>query len=57
MHKAPASIFPMADAATGAGDWKFELPRRGRTILVWSEKTGKIVRKFTWNGQKFLEQK
>ncbi|HEY6206501.1 MAG TPA: hypothetical protein VIW21_10085 [Chthoniobacterales bacterium] len=47
----------MADAATGAGDWKFELPRRGRTILVWSEKTGKIVRKFTWNGQKFLEQK
>lgn len=37
--------------------WQFSLPRKGRTIIVRSEKTKKILRKFTWNGEKFQEDK
>jgi len=37
--------------------WQFELPREGRTILVRSEKTKKVLHKFTWTGEKFQEQK
>jgi len=37
--------------------WQFELPRGGRTILVRSEKTKKVLHKFTWTGEKFQEQK
>jgi len=37
--------------------WQFELPRKGCTILVRSEKTKKILHKFTWSGEKFVEQK
>src|SRR6266404_906583 len=38
-------------------DLQFELPRQGRTILVRSQKSGKVLRKFTWNGEKFVEQR
>ena len=31
--------------------WQFELPRKGCTILVRSEKTKKILHKFTWSGE------
>jgi hypothetical protein len=37
--------------------WQFELPRKGRTILVRSEKTKKILHKFSWTGEKFQEEK
>jgi len=37
--------------------WQFELPRKGCTILVRSEKTKKILHKFIWSGEKFVEQK
>jgi hypothetical protein len=37
--------------------WQFELPRKGRTIVVRSEKTRKILQKFTWTGEKFQEEK
>jgi hypothetical protein len=38
-------------------DLQFELPRQGSTILVRSQKSGKVLRKFTWNGEKFVEQR
>ena len=38
-------------------DWQFELPRKGRTIVVRSEKAKKILHKFSWNGEKFQEEK
>jgi len=38
-------------------NWRFELPRRGRTVLVRNQKSGKILHKFTWNGEKFQEEK
>jgi hypothetical protein len=37
--------------------WQFELPRKGRTIVVRSEKTRKILQRFTWTGEKFQEEK
>ena len=57
MHKTRRSIFPVADAGNGEGNWRFELPRQGRTVLVRSQKSGKVLRKLTWNGEKFVEQK
>ena len=57
MGKVPRSIFPVADAGNDAGNWRFELPRHGRTVLVRSQKSGKILRKLTWNGEKFQDTK
>ena len=57
MHKTSRSIFPVADAGSEKGNWRFELPRHGRIVLVRGQKSGKILRKFTWNGDKFVEQK
>jgi hypothetical protein len=37
--------------------WQFELPRKGRTLVVRSEKAKKILHKFSWNGEKFQEEK
>lgn len=37
--------------------WQFELPRRGKTIRVRTQKGGKILHKFTWSGEEFVEQK
>jgi len=37
--------------------WQFYLPRKGRTIVARSEKTKKILRRFTWDGEKFQEEK
>jgi hypothetical protein len=63
MHKVSRRVFPIGDR-WGSGEYEskyedlqFELPRRGRTILVRSQKSGKVLRKFTWNGEKFVEQR
>jgi hypothetical protein len=35
---------------------RFELPRKGRTILVRAQKGGKILHRFTWNGEAFQNE-
>ena len=55
MKKTRRSIFPVGDAGNDKGDWRFELPRHGRTVLVRSQRSGKVLRKLTWNGEKFVE--
>jgi hypothetical protein len=61
MHKIKRSIFPIADSPYEAEkekpNWKFELPREGRTILVRTGKGRKILHKITWNGETFEKQK
>ena len=57
MKSVSRSIFPFRDAGNGQGDWKFELPRQGRTVLVRSQKNEKTIRKFIWDGQRFVETK
>jgi len=39
------------------GNWQFELPRKGKTILVRAQNGKKILHKFTWNGEKFEKEK
>jgi hypothetical protein len=35
-----------------------ELPRQGKTFVINSHlSSGKIVRRFTWNGSKFVKEK
>jgi hypothetical protein len=61
MHKSPRKTFPIGDAWSNGTDepqpqsWYFELPRQGRTVLVRSLKTKKILHRVTWNGEKFVE--
>ena len=63
MHKVSRRVFPIGDRWSSGEyeskyeDLQFELPRQGRTILVRSQKIGKVLRKFTWNGEKFVEQR
>ena len=63
MHKASRRVFPIGDRWSSGEyeskyeDLQFELPRQGRTILVRSHKSGKVLHKFTWNGEKFVEQR
>jgi len=38
-------------------DFQFELPRHGRTVVVRSLKTKKVLHKITWNGEKFIQDK
>ncbi len=61
MHEIKRSIFPIADSRFEAEkdkpNWQFDLPREGRTILVRAPKSGKILHKVTWTGEKFAEQK
>jgi hypothetical protein len=61
MHKLPSSIFPIADAGRKEsgeawGNWRFELPRSGKTILVRDLNSGKIRHKVTWTGEKFVKE-
>ena len=53
LHEVKRSIFPI-DNEKG---YVFELPRKGRTIVVRSEKDSKAKAKYTWNGEKFVEEK
>ena len=61
MQEIKHSMFPGAErdydseVGEGKGEWRFVLPREGRTIAVRMEKGKKI--KFTWTGEKFVEQK
>ena len=55
MHKISHSILP--EMKFDKDGWQFYLPRKGRTIFVRSEKTKKLLHKFTWNGEKFQEDK
>jgi hypothetical protein len=63
MHKAPRKIFPIGDQWSSGEydskyeDFQFELPRHGRTVLVRSLKTKKILHRVTWSGEKFLEER
>ena len=64
MQKAPRKIFPIGDRWTDGTEepqpgrnWYFELPRRGRTVLVRSLKTKKTLHRVTWNGEKFVEER
>lgn len=62
MHKASRRIFPIGDRWSSGEydkkyeDFRFELPRHGRTVLVRSAKTKKVLHKVTWNGEKFVEE-
>ncbi len=53
MLEVPRTIFPIANEQ----GYVFELPRKGRTIIVRTEKGGKLKAKYTWNGEKFVEER
>lgn len=53
MRKIVRSIFPIADGKNR----RFEIPRHGRTILVRDGKSGKVLHRLTWDGEKFAEEK
>ncbi|MEP6667512.1 MAG: hypothetical protein ABJF10_00080 [Chthoniobacter sp.] len=53
LHEVKRSIFPIANE-TG---FLFELPHKGRTVIVRTEKGGKLHAKYAWNGEKFMEEK
>ena len=62
MQRIDNSIFPIADVGqaedSGPSEkWHFDLPRYGKTIVVRSTRSGKIVHKVTWNGEKFQDDK
>ena len=63
MQKADRKIFPVRDQWDSGEqnkkyeDFRFILPRQGRTVLVRSARTKKILHKVTWNGEKFVEQR
>jgi hypothetical protein len=57
MKKLRRSIFPVADAGNDKGDWRFQLPREGKTVLVRHQRGGKTLRKLTWNREKFQDEK
>jgi len=53
MHEIERSMLPR----TVRGNSEFVLPRQGRTILVRAPKSKKALHKFSWNGEKFQEEK
>jgi hypothetical protein len=55
MHETKRSIFPVADSKDNR--WNFELPKEGRTVVVRARKSGSVLHKFNWDGEKFVEQK
>ena len=68
MHEIIHSMFPGAQrqyhqrsdddwGGEGKGNWQFDLPREGRTVVVHARKSGRLLHKFTWNGEKFQEEK
>jgi len=62
MRAVSRKIFPIADQWSSGEqdkryeDFRFELPRQGRTIVVRSAKTKKILHKVTWNGERFVKE-
>jgi len=63
MQKTDRKIFPVRDQWDSGEqnkkyeDFRFILPRQGRTVLVRSAKTKEILHKVTWNGERFIEEK
>jgi hypothetical protein len=63
MQQVSRPILPGANIKNDPGKgyvkegWQFELPRKGRAIVMRSQKTKKTLHKFTWNGEKFQEEK
>jgi hypothetical protein len=63
MHEIKRSIFPVADSGYDPdrgeerGNWQFDLPREGRTVVVRARKNRRVLHKFTWDGEKFKEEK
>jgi hypothetical protein len=63
MHEIKRSIFPIADSGYDPdrgkekGNWLFDLPREGRTVVVRARKSGRVLHKFTWDGEKFQAEK
>ena len=63
MQKLPRTIFPISDQWASEErnkkyeDFRFDLPRQGRTVVVRSAKTKKVLHRVTWNGEKFIEEK
>jgi hypothetical protein len=63
MQKLPRNIFPISDQWAleeqnkKYEDFRFDLPRQGRTVFVRSAKTKKVLHRMTWNGDKFVEEK
>lgn len=53
LHEVKRSIFPI-DNEKG---YIFELPRKSRTITVRKEKGNQVKAKYTWNGEKFVEER
>jgi hypothetical protein len=50
MHETKRPMLPR-------GDWDFVLPQKGKTILVRTPKSKRVLHKFTWNGEKFVKEK
>jgi hypothetical protein len=60
MIKASRSIFPVKDNAFPINKrtaHSYVLPRKGRSILVRDLGSGKVRQRFTWNGERFVEEK
>lgn len=62
MRRIADSAFPIAGAGRDedggpSGKWQFDLPRYGKTILVRNPRSGKVVHRITWTGEKFQEVK
>jgi hypothetical protein len=63
MHEIKRSIFPFSDSGYDPdrrkekGNWYFDLPREGRTVIVRARKSRRVLHKITWNGEKFQEAK
>ena len=62
MKKLDRTVFPIHDQWESGEqnekyqDFRFIFPRQGRTVLVRSAKTKKILHKVAWNGEKFVEE-
>jgi hypothetical protein len=60
MVKSPRSIFPVKENTLPINKraaHSYELPRKGRTVLVRELRNGKVSGKFTWNGERFVAEK
>ena len=60
MVKAPRSIFPVKENPFPINQrtaHSYTLPRKGRTVLVRDASNGKVRQRFTWNGERFVEEK
>jgi hypothetical protein len=55
MHVSRRPFLPIKDVDNARGKWSFDLPQHGRTIVVHSYASGKVMYRFTWNGEKFSE--